>query len=376
MNKLKAKIWHLPFLGLIMLLSLIIVSCSDDSKESPIVETDANIEKIDTLIQGLTELQKTAHYGTKKGMYPPESKEILTNAISGGNKMVLSIKYNDPKPTQGEIDQCLSDMNKAIADFKGTVLTEDIVEESPLADLFIDGMNGGYIDFGKNDDYFYFGTTDPKRKFTIECWTKITDVQGDMGSLLTTFYGGDGFNGWMINYRIEGFGGENPEYFLRMSYGMANGGIVEPRMPLSMNDGWAHIAIVYEDRGDGEFSWLYLNGEFKATAHKAAADYYKPNPEKAKMPMTAFAELNLEGTEQSRKLSGYMKHLRIWNSAKTEDEINKLMNREIVVTGEESDLLCAWPFDRKTKEGEVNIVDLTGKHTATLKNNFRWEETE
>lgn len=52
-------------------------------------------------------------------------------------------------------------------------------------------------------------------------------------------------------------------------------------------------------------------------------------------------------------------------------KIREIMNKETLVTGQESDLVCGWALDQ-TVEDDQNIKDLTGKYTAAVKGKYEW----
>lgn len=54
-------------------------------------------------------------------------------------------------------------------DFKATVIIEYV---SVAAELYVDGQNDGYIDFGASENYSKFGNTG-EQVFTVELWVKL-----------------------------------------------------------------------------------------------------------------------------------------------------------------------------------------------------------
>lgn len=358
---------------LVLSVLLSIVSCSKDSKDSEVKPVDPNVEKLDDYTRQLTALRDTSVYGTLAGTYPQESKQILTPVINEANKYILLIKYGDAKPSQSDIDKCYANLEKAVADFKASKRTEDALVP---AELYVNGMNGGYIDFGSSPEYSVFG--DPgNQQFTVETWFKFTNING-FGAAITTFYenGGNRIRkGWMVNH----FDNQR----LRMSYSMsAYDNMLEPGADLPMSgfgNTWVHFAAVYSDNGfngerDGNGNLIvikvYRNGQLVSTATKRNSnDKYVGND--LPMSMTAFLEIRSDGST-TRKISGFIKDFHIWKTAKTEAEINQLKNKEIVVSGTETDLACGWDFS-KTVRDENNIRDLTGRHAARLIGEHRWD---
>lgn len=352
---------------------LILSSCSDDSKKEELKPADPNVEKLDDYASRITTMRDTSSYGTYSGMYPQESRDLLTNAISEANKYILLIKYGGSKPSESDINKCYTDLEKAISDFKASKRTEDAVIP---AELYVNGMNNGYIDFGSSTEYSTFGTQG-NQAFTVEGWFKFTNING-FGAVVTTFYENGSARvrkGWMINH----FDNQR----LRMSYSMSTyDNMLEPGVNLTMSNygnTWVHYAAVYSDNGfngerDGNgtliVSKLYLNGALAATATKRnSSDTYVANDQP--MSMTAFLELGSNGST-TRKIAGYIKDFHIWKTAKSADDINKLMTKQTVVTGSEQDLACGWDFSRTVRD-DNNIKDLTGRHTARIVGEHRWD---
>lgn len=352
---------------------IFISSCSKDSKKEEIRQADPNVEKLDDYASQLTTIRDTSSYGTYEGMYPQESKELLTSAISEANKFILLIKYGESKPSQTDIDQCYVSIEKALSDFKASKRTEDAVIP---AELYVNGMNNGYIDFGSSTEYSTFGSAG-NQQFTVEGWFKFTNING-FGAVVTTFYENGSARvrkGWMINHF------DNKR--LRMSYSMSTyDNMLEPGADLTMatyGNTWVHFAAVYSDTGfngekDGNgtliVSKLFLNGVQVATATKRnSGDMYVANDQA--MSMTAFLERSSSGST-TRKIAGYIRDFHIWKTAKSRDDINMLMTGSTEVTGTESDLACGWDFS-KTVRDDNNIKDLTGRHTARIVGEHRWD---
>lgn len=360
---------------LILSFLLCFISCSNDKEEVKMV-ADPNIEKLDTYAKNLIKLRDSSSYGPLAGQYPLESKDILAPGISQANKYILMIKYGDEKPVDSDLAQCYTALEKAVADFKASARIKDV--EIPAA-LFVNGMNGGYINFGSSPDYSTFGNSG-SQQFTVEMWLKFTNING-FGAVVTTFYenGGEQVRkGWMVNH----FNNQK----LRMSYSMnPYNNMLEPETNVPMVDygnKWVHFAAVYSETGfDGEKDGsgklivvkVYRNGELKNSGtRRSETDKYVSN--NLDMAMTAFLEIKPDGST-TRKISGYIKDFHIWKTAKSLGEVNKLMNKETVVTGTETDLVCGWDFNIIAKD-DKSIKDLTGRHTAKLIGDYRWERIE
>lgn len=361
---------------ILILFAIIAWGCAEEQKFEPAPAENPAITRLSKASGDLKTINEEAIYGKKQGMYPLSSREILTNAIAELSRLILGI--NDGSKTFGETEIAQAEKNaqNAVNQFKATVLTEDIPWHGIPSELYVDGLDNGYVDFGSAAGYTNFGTGN-QQAFTIELWVKMTKVKDDIAAVVSAFRenGGDR-TGWLINYRNYDF--------MRVSYatGEDGRGLFEEGTGYmgrgDWRDGdiikentdspWLHIALVYNDNGRGK---LYLNGKIKEDRVNWEIKDNMKADFAPYLNMTAFVQRDVNG-KLSRPIAGYMKHFRIWKTAKTETQVNELMNGK-EVTGRESDLVCAWPFD-ETVEDDKEIIDLTGKHTASIRGTYRWEE--
>lgn len=351
-------------------------ACTEEKNEGE-RENNPYIVQLGESLRSLQELRDASRFGDRKGNYPPESKAILEDAMADIGRLIMDIYEGNGTAISDEKINEVKDMaNKAIADFKATVLTENILYP---AELYINGNDDGYIDFGVSDDYINLGT--PKnRQFTIETWVKMKSISGGIDAIISTFIEDNGVRcGWMLN-TING-------NYLRMTYAQKEvHKLWEPGGDFNETNKWVHIAAVYNDKGvDGELNEgkpvvakYYVNGELKNTVTNGETyegNYYGGNDNNLpKLPMIAFAQHNRDGS-RTRKANGYIKHFHIWNKSKSADELKGIMNGTTEVTGKESDLVCGWPFI-ETADDDNNIKDLTGRHTAVLRGKYEWQRTE
>lgn len=370
------KVLYNMRLSLIMIITLfaseLLQSCSSSSKDSDIKVYEYR-EQIGKQIKKITDIQAQSKFGIRKGDYPESSRKILEEASNSLKELLVAIKSQHisisdvPTKTQQTIDAS----EARIEEFKLTVRTEDYLVP---ADLLVNGKSGGYIDFGSHPEYSSFGESG-KQKFTIEFWVRLKDVDGFI-FLLSTFTDdtkdNPRFQGWSINSWFAN---------MRITYSMGNSDLMEPAYGFNTTNEWVHLAFVTDETGvDGDM-WgdypamikMYQNGELKLTS----GTYHpgKPyTPSVRNIPMIAFGMLNPDGSRQEDKgANGNMKHIHIWKSAKTQAEIQELMNNPQSVTGTESDLVCGWPFDEIPLD-DNDIKDLTGKFSAKLVGNCAWVE--
>ena len=352
-------------------------SCSDDDGEG--IKVYEYREQIGKKIKVLTDLQAESQFGLREGMYPETSKVILENAIAKLKDFLQTMKEGGVAEMQipDETARLLKESDEKIAEFKATIRTEELLVPAVLQ---VNGKNGGYIDFGVHPEYSTFGEAG-KQAFTVEFWVKLKDVEGFF-YLISTFTDDERNDherkGWCVN--SYNYGGNN----MRMTYGMGFNDLMEPAFGFTTVNEWVHLAVVTDETGvDGETSGgrpimtkMYLNGELKlsTTSHQDASKPYAANSNN--VPMVAFTGMSATGSRiEDKGANGSMKHLHIWNGAKTQDEIRQLMEYPEKVTGTESDLVCGWSFAKMALDDQ-DIKDLTGKYTARLVGDYSWIELE
>lgn len=359
----------------LFLFSISFGACSSDGDND--IKIYEYREQIGKKIKELTDLQSSSTFGLREGMYPEDSKKILEDAIDDLKNLLQAI--NDKSLSEQQIPtETQSRLEKAtdnITLFKSTIRTEDY---SVPAELQVNGKNGGYIDFGVHPEYSTFGASG-QQAFTVDFWIKLKDVEGFF-YLISTFTDDENNNherkGWVVN--SYNYGGNN----MRMTYGMGFNDLMEPAFGFNSIDEWVHLAIVTNENGvDGEtnggrpiMTKMYLNGELKlsTTSHQSADKPYAANDKN--VPMVAFGGMSASGSLIGDKgANGYMKHLHIWKSAKTQDEIKQIMDNPSTVAGTETDLVCGWKFDKMSLD-DTDIPDITGKYSAKLVGDYQWIE--
>lgn len=357
---------HFKFLTLLMFSVLVFASCSDDD-DNKTIDVSKFVTQMEVVRDEMVQLRDNALYGDKKDMYPQDSKYILDDAVIQIEKTIRFFKNGtETEPTQEKVDSAIADANKAITDFKATQRTEDLPPEFKEAELYVNGRAGGYIDFGHSPNYSKFGELG-KQAFTVELWFKLKYTEG-FGSIISCF-NEDGETqtrkGWVINNF------DNSR--VRMTIGLENWGLMEPGVNFSTTEQWAHFAAVIDENGINggpEIIKVYLNGELKDQATAQAGKNYLSNY--LETSMVAFGQpAGVGGMTDAWRLSGYIKDFHIWKSAKTEEEIRKIKDKEIIVTGSESDLVCGWAFTSVVENNE-DIKDLTGKYSAKLVGEYQW----
>ena len=341
----------IPFL---LLLSFFFISCKSETEPLPALD----FSEMDSYIEQMTNMIDTARIGDTDGTFPRENLIALQQALvelqigkskAEANEFILQYEINN---------YCIR-AKKAIQDFLDSYqLTLPPGIEAELKVFGIDQK--GRIEFGASPDYA------GSNSFTVETWMKYDPgfYESAIGDFLATFNNtAIPYEGWMINFL-----GSN----IRATIGMGPqpGRVLEFGAAYPTNFGqWNHIAMVYDaSLKEGQLK-LYLNGKVHFEKTNDIFDTnnilqsYQPNI--VNMNMWAFQE----PTDLSRCMTGYIKKLRIWDSAKSLNEINTLMNSE--VAGTENGLLCAWDFT-KTPADPSKITDKTGGHSAKLVGKYKW----
>lgn len=309
-------------------------------------------------LEVMNHMLDTAKIGEEDGTFPKENATLLQTAIEN-LELGISTGLAGLFTLQYEADNYCIAAEKAIEEFKNSY--QSSLNPGTAAELIVFGIDGkGHIEFGSDPA---FGGDD---SFAVEAWLKYDAgfYESGIGDFIATFDGSaQPHEGWMINFL-----GDN----MRSTIGMGpqESRVLEWGNKYPTNYGeWNHIAMVYDaSLSEGQLK-MYLNGEifFSKTNDifdgAGALQSYQPN--KKNTNMWAFQE----PTDKSRCMTGYIKKFRFWNTAKSESEINMLMNSEVV--GTEIDLECAWDFV-VVPENDEAIVDKTGNHVAKIVGSYKW----
>lgn len=351
-----------------------VTSCSEeghDTYTAAVAIEDPYIDQLQALIDNINNLIASSEFGDKRGMYPTESRAILTNAIDDANRYILLIKYQVPAPSQSEKERYVAETNAAIDQFRLTVRTEDVA--TTPAELFVDGRGSGadsYIDYGHDEEYYNFGQQG-QQAFTVELWIKVTRAGGkDQNVFLNTLV--DGY-GWSMYWRNVDGG------VYRGTWGDEQG-YCEPALKAPADGEWVYFALVYSDTGlpgsPDLRAKLYVNGEVRATEGNVGSRYYKYDAyARNDKPMTSFGRYMRLGDDQlfEEGFAGYIKKIRIWSAAKDMDYLAASYAQSAELSGSEDNLVAAWNFTNKPSGIDNEIVDLTGRHTARIYGNYKWE---
>jgi len=334
----------------------LVSSCNEyNNTQKRLITMDCLYDNLDKM----TNILDTISVGTEDGTFPLENANNLQLALEN-IRLGISNGLADNFVLQYEADNYCISAEKSITELLNSY--QETLIPGTAAELVVFGIDGkGRIEFGANPAY---GGGDA---FTIESWIKYDAgfFESGIGTFISTFDGStQPREGWMINFL-----GDN----LRSTIGMGpqNSRVLEFGSKYPENYAvWNHLAMVYDSSlSEGQLK-MYLNGELLFAKTNDIFDTngviqsYQPNTKNYNM--WAFQE----PTDLGRTMTGYIKKFRFWNTSKSADDINILMNSD--VSGSESDLECAWDFTQVPQNDE-NIVDKTGKHMAKIVGNYKWE---
>jgi hypothetical protein len=183
-------------------------------------------------------------------------------------------------------------------------LAVDIPYTPPGNAISFDGIN----DFARSNGTTVgnFGTSN----FTIEYWIKTTDA----GAYHITKRGGCGGGSfWSIGHGVVGQG--TTGMYIELNNGGSNPVVMQPTLPRPINDNrWHHIALVRE----GVKLSFYYDGELVEAKNGAGI----ANPNNG-------GYLYLGASSCNNLLDGSLDEIRLWNVARTPEQINSGMRNII-----------------------------------------------
>lgn len=336
---------------------VVLNGCSE--KPPQVVELDLNCLAVH--LDSMQSIIDTAKIGEVDGTFPLASADEFRLAID-------ELKTGISKAKAGyfvlpfETNAYCIDASKAIDAFFNAYQTT--LEPGTPAELQVFGIDGrGYIDFGESPAY------GGANRFTVEAWLKYDPgfFEFAIGDFIATFsHDGNGIKqGWMLNFM-----GSN----LRTTLGMGpqQDRVLEWGAAFPTNYGqWNHIVAVYDETLSEDQLKMYINGEVLFTKtndiRDGAGTLQKYQPNTRNLKMWAF----IEPEDNNRSMTGYIRKFRLWDTAKSQEDIRSLMASE--VSGNESNLICAWDFTNVPEDPE-NMVDKTGKFTAKIVGQHKWHK--
>lgn len=334
-----------------------------------------------------TILNDNSKWGNHKDQYPISSKTILQKAIDNLDNIIEQVLSGTIVDfTETAYQEALQSATDAMSALEKTKLTEDHVTWN----LYVDGNNGGWIDFGYSDDYVKFGDNN-NQAFTIELWVDVKEYCNQPGednsTFLSTMISRDYWSGWRAQDRCKGLlrtmvahweddGPSNPQEW--------EPGWRKSDSPWTQNT-WTHYAFMFRDKGLPGFDtptdvkcYSMINGERNGDIIRVGEPwrtYINDNSMKYKVHMTGFCALDDNGNRKEW-FSGYIKKIRIWKTNRTEDQIRQsYLGVNSDVTADNPDLVAAWDFESVGEKPTGNtFTDITGRHVATINGAYQWVE--
>gem|GEM_PF-2170912 len=214
------------------------------------------------------------------------------------------------------------------------------VEENIANALSFDG-SGDYVELGNPPFY--------ANSFAIETWIKPTGKATG-----TVFNVKDQTRNSAMFLMFNGNG--QLRFTIRNPAGISGGVEIVSTTAFTDNK-WHHVAAV---KGDDDKTYLYVDGKLEKASTRTIADFGGTKP------YVVFLGMNVPGAERYYK--GIMDEVRIWDRARTQEEI--AIDYDKALRGTEAGLHAYYKFDQGTpggnNTGQTNLVDATGKVNGTL----------
>ena len=223
------------------------------------------------------------------------------------------------------------------------------VTENWLFEFTADNKN--CLDFDGSDDNINFGNilSTPFVNFTVEFWCKADAIGGGVVIQLSAGSGEDEEENVSFNVNLQSGG----EFQLFYEYGSgSNESNTTSSFDLSA-DTWTHVAVVRDD-SSGE-AYFYKNGALVET-ETASNDPTGGT--------SADADLTIGNNfANNNGYNGELAHVRVWNTARTADEISYYYNR--LVDSTHTGLVSYWKLDEGTGTSVADSSSNSNSGTIT-----------
>jgi len=211
--------------------------------------------------------------------------------------------------------------------------------------------------------------------FTLELWVKSTMPPSSWGGIMSAY------NWQFQNIRRQGWILEVSE--ARFRFHLSTADTHETFRSLEVDfvpEQWYHLAVTY----DGASIKLYLDGDEKDSASCTGAINYPDNLPDEQQDQLGFVLGSRRDLEVEWNFTGEMREIRIWNTARTQDQIRQNMVNEIKDAGElpqdeQLYLMRCWNrHEDQTEQNDQIIKDFSGnREDLAISNNNRisWHKT-
>lgn len=306
----------------------------DDYLNSKLAET--RIWNVARTADEIKESMSCALNGSEEGLSALYQFKVAADSIAIDTRGIHfgTLRGDNGVPALVEVAGIAGDLE----DCKGEEETE--VEENVANALSFDG-SGDYVELGNPPFYV--------NSFAIETWIKPTGKATG-----TVFNIKDQARNSAVFLMFNGTG--QLRFTIRNPAGISGGLEIVSTTAFTDNK-WHHVAAV---KGDDDKTYLYVDGKLEKTSTSTIADFGETKP------YVAFLGMNVPGAERYYK--GIMDEVRIWDRARTQEEIATDYNKTL--TGTEAGLHAYYKFDQGTpggdNSGQTSLVDATGKVNGTL----------
>lgn len=327
-------------------------------------------------------------WGNHKDQYPLSGKSLLESAAADLENYAERLNSGAiPDMTEEMYDEVMDKATATLEQVKATAWPDN---SNITWNLYVDGNQGTYLDFGYSEDYVQFGAQD-NQAFTIELWVNIEQYCNrpgeDNSTFLNTMTNDPYWSGWRAQDRVKGLMRTMVAHWEDDNY--ANPRQWEPGWKKSDNwnqNRWTHYAFLFRDKGLPGFdtptdvkAYSMIDGSRNGEIIRVGEPwrtYIPDNSVANQIHMTGFCQMDKDGN-RNEWWSGYIKKVRIWRTNRSEDDIYRsYLGAEQGVTADNPDLVDAWDFEviGDAPQGH-EYIGLKGHKVTIVGARFEWRET-
>ena len=205
--------------------------------------------------------------------------------------------------------------------------------------------------------------------FSFESWVNVANYQ--YGTLISKFEDDGNNRAWMINMGEGGQQTDRISVVLTTSGSWTNPLVWHTNFHLDLNT-WYHIAVTFDATLPSNQVKLYINGTLTDQTSWGFVINSAGNNANVLLGGYDGAGNGLNAGGNSRFFNGKMDDSRLWNTTRTQAEIQANMNQEL--NGNEAGLVAYYKFNQGVENADnTGVTTLTGStsnpHNGTL-NNF------